>query len=123
MNKFLLRLLINAVALYAAVSLVDGIQAVPEANWVSYLGLGLIFGLLNALVRPLLKFLTCPLIVLTLGLFTLVINTVLFWLTGVIGLNFGIGFTVDGFWPAFLGGLIVSIVSIVLTTVLKDDRR
>jgi putative membrane protein len=123
MNKFLLRLLINAVALYAAVSLVDGIQAVPDTNWVSYLGLGLIFGLLNALVRPVLKFLTCPLIVLTLGLFTLVINTVLFWLTGVIGLNFGIGFTVDGFWPAFLGGLIVSIVSIVLTTVLKDDRR
>jgi putative membrane protein len=123
MNKFLLRLLINAVALYAAVSLVDGIQAVPDVNWVSYLGLGLIFGLLNALVRPLLKFLTCPLIILTLGLFTLVINTVLFWLTGVIGQNFGIGFTVAGFWPAFLGGLIVSIVSVVLTTVLKDDRR
>jgi putative membrane protein len=123
MNKFLLRLLINAVALYAAVSLVDGIQAVPDVNWVSYLGLGLIFGLLNALVRPLLKFLTCPLIILTLGLFTLIINTVLFWLTGVIGQNFGIGFTVDGFWPAFLGGLIVSIVSVVLTTVLKDDRR
>jgi putative membrane protein len=123
MNKFVLRLLINAVGLYAAVSLVDGIQAVPDANWVSYLGLGLIFGLLNALVRPLLKFLTCPLIVLTLGLFTLVINTVLFWLTGLIGLNFGIGFTVDGFWPAFLGGLIVSIVSVVLTTVLRDDKR
>lgn len=123
MNKFVIRLLINAVALYAAVSLINGIQAVPDANWVSYLGLGLIFGLLNALVRPLLKFLTCPLIVLTLGLFTLVINTVLFWLTGVIGQNFGIGFTVDGFWAAFLGGLIVSIVSIVLTTVLKDDRR
>jgi putative membrane protein len=123
MNKFLLRLLINAVALYAAVSLVDGIQAVPDVNWVSYLGLGLIFGLLNALVRPLLKFLTCPLIILTLGLFTLIINTVLFWLTGVIGQNFGIGFTVAGFWPAFLGGLIVSIVSVVLTTVLKDDRR
>lgn len=123
MNKFLLRLLINAVALYAAVSLVDGIQAMPGTNWVSYLGLGLIFGLLNALVRPLLKFLTCPLIILTLGLFTLVINTILFWLTGTIGQNFGIGFEVAGFWPAFLGGLIVSIVSVVLTTVLKDDRR
>jgi putative membrane protein len=111
------------VALYAAVSLVNGIQAVQDANWVSYLGLGLIFGLLNALVRPVLKFLTCPLIVLTLGLFTLVINTLLFWLTGVIGLNFGIGFTVDGFWPAFLGGLIVSIVSVILTAVLRDDKR
>ncbi len=123
MNKFLLRLLINAVALYAAVSLVDGIQAVSDTNWVSYLGLGLIFGLLNALVRPLLKFLTCPLIILTLGLFTLVINTLLFWLTGTIGQKFGIGFEVADFWSAFLGGLIVSIVSVVLTTFLKDDRR
>jgi putative membrane protein len=123
MNKFLIRLLINAVALYAAVSFVDGIQAVPGTNWVSYLGLAFIFGLLNALVRPILKFLTCPLIILTLGLFTLVINTVLFWLTGLIGLNFGAGFTVDGFWPAFLGGLIVSIVSVILTTFFKDDKR
>ncbi|MCG2785214.1 MAG: phage holin family protein [Anaerolineae bacterium] len=123
MNKFLIRLLINAVALYAAVSFVDGIQAVPGTNWVSYLGLAFIFGLLNALVRPILKFLTCPLIILTLGLFTLVINTALFWLTGLIGLNFGAGFTVDGFWPAFLGGLIVSIVSVILTTFFKDDKR
>ena len=123
MNKFLIRLLINAVALYAAVSFVDGIQAVPGTNWVSYLGLAFIFGLLNALVRPILKFLTCPLIILTLGLFTLVINTALFWLTGLIGLNFGAGFTVDGFWPAFLGGLIVSIVSVILTTFSKDDKR
>ncbi|HAE59034.1 MAG TPA: hypothetical protein DCG54_05865 [Anaerolineae bacterium] len=123
MNKFLIRLLINAVALYAAVSFVDGIQAVPGTNWVSYLGLAFIFGLLNALVRPILKFLTCPLIILTLGLFTLVINTALFWLTGLIGLNFGAGFTVNGFWPAFLGGLIVSIVSVILTTFFKDDKR
>ena len=123
MNKFLIRLLINAVALYAAVTFVPGIQPLPGTGWVSYLGLALIFGLLNALVRPLLKFLTCPLIILTLGLFTLVINTVLFWLTGLIGLNFGIGFTVDGFWPAFWGGLIVSIISVILTAFFKDDKR
>jgi putative membrane protein len=123
MNKFILRLLINAVGLYAAVSLVGGIQPVPGTTWVSYLGLGLIFGLLNALVRPILKFLTCPLIILTLGLFTLVINTALFWLTGELGQNFGIGFTVDGFWPAFWGGLIVSIVSVVLTAVFRDEKK
>jgi len=123
MNKFLIRLLINAVALYAAVAVVPGILPVQGTSWISYLGLALIFGLLNALVRPLLKFLTCPLIILTLGLFTLVINTLLFWLTGLIGLNFGIGFTVDGFWPAFWGGLIVSIVSVVLTAFFKDDKR
>lgn len=123
MNKFFIRLLINAVALYAAVALIPEINPLPGTTWVSYLGLALIFGFLNALVRPLLKFLTCPLIILTLGLFTLVINTLLFWLTGRIGLNFGVGFTVDGFWPAFLGGLIVSIVSVILTAIFKDDKR
>lgn len=122
MNRFILRWLINAVALYAAVALVPGIVA-QSTNWLSFLWLALIFGLLNALLRPLLKLLTCPLIFLTLGLFTLVINTFLFWLSGVIGTNFGVGFTVAGFWPAFLGGLVVSIVSVVLTMIFKDDKK
>lgn len=122
MNHFILRWLINAVALYAAVALVDGIVA-QSTNWLSFIWLALIFGLLNALLRPLLKLLTCPLIFLTLGLFTLVINTFLFWLAGVVGTNFGVGFTVAGFWPAFLGGLIVSVVSVVLTLIFKDDKK
>ncbi len=122
MNRFILRWLINAVALYAAVALVDGIVA-QSTNWLSFIWLALIFGLLNALLRPLLKLLTCPLIFLTLGLFTLVINTFLFWLAGVVGTNFGVGFTVAGFWPAFLGGLIVSVVSVVLTLIFKDDKK
>lgn len=122
MNRFILRWLINAVALYAAVALVPGIVA-QSTNWLSFIWLALIFGLLNALLRPLLKLLTCPLIFLTLGLFTLVINTFLFWLAGVVGTNFGVGFTVDGFWPAFLGGLIVSVVSVALTMVFKDDKK
>lgn len=122
MNRFILRWLINAVALYAAVALVPGIVA-QSTNWLSFIWLALIFGLLNALLRPLLKLLTCPLILLTLGVFTLVINTFLFWLAGVVGTNFGVGFTVAGFWPAFLGGLIVSIVSVVLTMIFKDDKK
>lgn len=122
MNRFILRWLINAVALYAAVALVPGIVA-QSTNWLSFIWLALIFGLLNALLRPLLKLLTCPLIFLTLGLFTLVINTFLFWLAGVVGTNFGVGFTVDGFWPAFLGGLIVSVVSVALTMIFKDDKK
>ncbi|PWH16305.1 MAG: hypothetical protein DDG60_04255 [Anaerolineae bacterium] len=122
MNRFLVRWLINAVALYAAVALVPGIQA-QSTNWLSFLWLALIFGLLNALLRPLLKLLTCPLILLTLGLFTLVINTFLFWLAGLVGTNFGVGFTVAGFWPAFWGGLIVSVVSVLLTMFLKDEKR
>ena len=81
----------------------------------------MIFGFVNALFRPLLKFLTCPLIILTLGLFVLLINTLLFWLSGLIGQYFGMGFTVDGFWPAFLGSLVVSLVSMVLTLAVRDE--
>jgi len=122
MQGLLLRWGINAVAVYAAVSLVPGIHA-QGTDWISVILLGLILGLLNALVRPILKLLTCPLIFLTLGLFTLVINTLIFWLAGVIGNAFGVGFTADGFWPVFLGGLIVTAVSVLLTLVLKDELR
>ena len=123
MNRFLIRLVINAIALWAAVSLVPGIEPLPGTNWVSYLILALIFGTLNALLRPLLQLLTCPLIILTLGLFTLLINTFLFWLTGMIGQTLRIGFTLDGFWSAFLGALIVSITSVVLATIIGDEKK
>jgi len=123
MTKFILRLLINAIALYLAVLIVPGIGL--GTNMVSLLWLALIFGIINALFRPLLKFLTCPLIILTLGLFTLVINTFLFWLTSVIGQSFGIALTISDpvWWNAFLGGLIVSIVSVIMTLILKDELK
>jgi putative membrane protein len=91
----------------------------------SLIWLALIFGLINALVRPLLKFLTCLLIALTLGLFTLVINTFLFWLTSVVGQSFGIGLDISDpvWWNAFLGGLVVSIVSVIMTMILKDELK
>jgi putative membrane protein len=120
MTKFILRWAINAVALYAAIYLVNGIHPQNESP-LALFGLALIFGLLNAILRPVLKFLTCPLILLTLGLFTLLVNTFLFWLAGEIGTLFSVGFTVDGFWPAFLGALIVSIISLVLTLLLRDE--
>jgi len=120
MTKLLLRLVINMLALYAAMALVPGIEAQSE-NWLSFIWLALIFGLINALLRPLLMLLTCPLIILTLGLGTLLINTLLFYLAGVIGQAFNVGFTVDGFWPAFLGALVVSIVSMVLSLLLRDE--
>lgn len=125
MTRFVLRWLINAVALYAAVALLNGhgITVIDGTNWLSFIWLALIFGLLNAFLRPLLNILTCLFNILTLGLFTLIINTFLFWLTGIIGANFHIGFLVDGFWPAFLGGLIVSIISMVLTMLLKDEMK
>ena len=123
MTKFILRLLINAIALYLAVLIVPGIDL--GSNMVSLLWLALIFGIINALFRPLLKLLTCPLIILTLGLFTLVINTFLFWLTSVIGQSFSIALTISDpvWWNAFLGGLIVSIVSVIMTLILKDELR
>lgn len=121
MNKFILHWVINAIALFAAVSLVSGINL--QGAWTSIIWLALIFGLINAFLRPLLKLLTCPLIFLTLGLFTLLINTFLFWLTGQVGQAFGIGFTVEGFWPAFLGGLMVTVVSVIMSLILKDELK
>ena len=122
MTRFILRWAINAVGLYVAIAIIPGI--VPQsANWLSILWLALIFGVINALLSPLLKFLTCPLIFLTLGLFTLLINTALFWLSGRVGELFGVGFTVDGFLSAFLGSLVVSAVSIVLSLIFKDELK
>lgn len=121
MTRFILRWAINTAAIYLAIRFVPGISL--QSGWVSVIWLALIFGLVNALLRPLLKLLTCPLILLTLGLFTLLINTFLFWLTGQIGHFFGIGITMNGFWPAFLGGLVVTVVSVVLTFILKDELR
>ncbi|MCC6298275.1 MAG: phage holin family protein [Anaerolineales bacterium] len=123
MTKFILRWAINAVALYLAVLILPGIDLASAPT--SILWLALIFGLVNALVRPLISILTCPLIILTLGLFTLVINTFMFWLTSVIGQSFGIALTIADpvWWNAFLGGLIVSVVSVVLTLILKDELK
>ncbi len=121
MTKFLIRWAINALALYVAVLVVPGIDYF--GGWTGFLWLALIFGLLNALLRPLLKFLTCPLILLTLGLFTILINTFMLILTSNIGQSFGIGFTVDGFWQAVLGSLVISFVSIVMSLILHDELK
>lgn len=124
MKKLIIKWIINAVALYAAVTLLNGNGIHPQSNgWVAILLLGLIFGIINAILRPILMTLGCPLIILTLGLGTLLINTLLFFLTGYIGTQFGIGFTVDGFWPAFLGALIVSVVSFILSLFFKGDKK
>jgi putative membrane protein len=123
MTKFILRWVINAIGLYLAVLLLPGIDL--RSNLVSILWLALIFGVVNALFGPLLKVLTCPLILLTLGLFTIVINTFLFWLTSVIGQSLGFGLIISDpvWWNAFLGGLVVSVVSILMTLILKDELR
>jgi putative membrane protein len=122
MGKFVLRWLVNAVALYVAARIVPGIEL--GDNVVVVLGVALVFGLVNALIRPLLKLLTCPLIILTLGLFTLVVNAVMLLLTSALSRAVGLAFVVDGFWPAFWGALIISLVSLAVTFLLREqDRR
>lgn len=125
MQRFVVRWLINVVAIWVAFWLVPGIDPVSRADsvWVTISVVALIFGLLNATIAPILKFLTCPLIILTLGLGTLVINALMFWLTGVVGQQFGYGFTVEGPLTAFIGALVVSLVSIPLSIFFHDALR
>jgi putative membrane protein len=121
--KFLIRWAITALALFVAAWLVPGIT-VDGSGWVLYAVMAVILALVNAIVRPVLKFLTCPLIVLTLGLFTLVINALTLWLASSIAVRwFDVGFVVTGFWPAFWGALIVSVVSVVLSVFVKDEKE
>jgi len=124
MQRFILRWAINAVALYIAIGTgwIKGIET-QDTGVIAILGLALVFTVINALLRPLLKFVSCPIILLTLGLFTLVINAALFWLTGWLGQLFNIGFTVSSWIPALLGGLVVGLVSMVLTLILKDEFK
>ncbi len=124
MKKLLIRLAINAVALYAAVALLDGRGITPQSeNWLSFVWLALIFGLVNAIIKPILVVMSCPLLILTLGLGTLVINTLMFMMAGWIGTQFQIGFIVESFWAGLLGAIIVSIVSFVLTGLFKDELK
>ena len=121
MTKFILRWLINAIALYLAIRFVPGIGF--DGGWLGLLRLALIFGLVNAFLRPLLQLLTCPLILLTLGLFTLIINMVMLKVTEWIANAFGLGMSIDGWGPLFLGSLVISIVSMVLSLILRDEVR
>ena len=100
-----------------------GIEVQNQA-WVVFAVMAVILGLVNAIVRPVLKLLTCPLIVVTLGLFTLVINGLTLWLSAALANRlFGVGFYVRGFWPALLGSIIVSIVSVILNMLVKDEDK
>src|SRR4051794_9534968 len=111
----ILRILVNAAALWLASVIVPGIHA---GGLGSILATALVFGIVNALIRPVMKMVSCPIILLTLGLFTLVINALMLMLTGWVGRQLGIDFTVAGFVPAFLGALLISVVSTVLSWVL-----
>jgi putative membrane protein len=118
--KLLVRWVVTGLALFVAAWLVPGIE-VEGTAWVAFALMAIILGLVNAIVRPVLKLLSCPLIIVTLGLFVLIINAATLWLSAWIANRLGIGFYVDGFWAALLGALIVSTVSIILSAFVKDE--
>lgn len=116
--RFLMRLLINAAALWVAVKIVPGITY--RGEWVPFLGVALVFGLVNAFIRPIVKLLTLPILFLTLGLFALVVNGMMLMLTSWLSNQLALNFQVRGCWTAILGALVVSIVSALLSTFLAD---
>jgi putative membrane protein len=119
--KLLIRWVITSLALFVAAWLVPGIE-VTNSGWAIYAAMAVILGFVNAVVRPILKLLTCPLIILTLGIFVLVINGATLFLSSAIAVNwFNLGFYVRDIWSGILGALIVSIVSVILSTLLKDE--
>jgi putative membrane protein len=116
MRSLLLHWLLNAAALWFAAWLLPGLDF--QGTIVQLLLVAAVFGVVNSLLRPILTVLTCPLIVITLGLFTLVINALMLLLTGWLSVRWNLCFTVSGFWAAFLGGLVVGLVSMILSLLL-----
>ena len=122
--NFLLRVLVSALALGAAAWLFDGIEVVGKDTTeqaLTLVAVAVIFGLVNAIVAPVVKLLSLPFIILTLGLLLVGINALMLWLTSEIAQGLDLGFRVDGFWTAILGASVISVVSAVLGAVLDDD--
>jgi putative membrane protein len=116
-----MRIVVTAIALWAATRLVSGITY--HGTWLGLAGVALVFGVLNAFVRPILTFLAFPLLIVTLGLFMLVLNAVMLMLTSAMSSKLGIDFHVAGFWAAFWGAIVVGIVSFLISIVLPDNER
>jgi putative membrane protein len=119
--RFFVRLIVNAAALWVAVQLVPGVTF--AGGWLPFFGVACVFGVVNAFIRPVTKILTLPLIILTLGIFALVVNGLMLWLTSSLSAALGLGFHVSGFGAAFWGALVVSIVSTILSMAVVDSSR
>lgn len=120
MRSLVIRWLINTLAIYIAIRLVPGVHYVGGP--VGLIIVALLFGLVNATLRPLLTFLTCPLVLITLGFFLFVINGLMLMFTAWLSSQFDIGFTVDGFGSAFFAGLLISIVSFILSLAVGEKE-
>jgi putative membrane protein len=121
MKSFIIRILVNAVALAVTIMLVPGIYF--NGGIGSLLVLALIFGVVNAVIKPLFSFLTCGFYIITLGLFTFIANAVMLYFTSSIATFFGIDFTLENFWAAIIGALVISIISFILSMVFGGKEK
>lgn len=113
MTYLILKIMINALSIAIAVKVIDGITF--SGKWWKMIIIGAVFGIVNSLIRPVVKFFTFPFIILTLGLFTFIINALMLLITEALSGPLNLGLQIHGFWPAFWGALIVSVVSTLLS--------
>lgn len=118
MRYLLLRLVLNCVSIYAAARLVDGVALAEPWAWWQLILVGVVFGLLNAFAKPIVTFLALPALILTLGLFYLVINALILWMTPLLAPVL----VVQGFWAALKGGIVISVVNWVMSWLLGLRR-
>ena len=116
--KFIIKVLINAFALWVAALIIPGLTI--SENILHVIIVALVFGLINSIVKPIVKFFSIPFLIVTLGLFTLIINTAMLWFTvkllpGYIELS--------GFWSAFWGALVISVISVILHAIIDSDEK
>jgi putative membrane protein len=124
--RLIIRIAATAVAVWVATLLVDGIDLTGDStlgNTLTVVAVGVIFGLINAFLKPLIKTLGFLLYIITLGLIALVVNALLLMLTGWIADQLSLPFEVDGFWPAFWGAIVVGVVSWLITLLVPDRER
>ncbi len=117
----IIRLLINAAALYATTRFVDGVSFTGSLQ--ALLGVALVFGVVNTLIKPVIQFFSLPVIFLTLGLFAIAINAFMLMLTSSLSRSLGLGFSVRGFGAAFVGSIVVSLVSACLGVFVSDHKK
>lgn len=118
---WLARWIITAIALVIAAWIVPGIHVTDDPGWVAVVVTAAVLGLVNAVLRPVLTLLSCGCIILTLGVFTLFINGFTLWLSAWVAENWlEVGFFIDGYWPAFFGAIVVSVVSFILSVALTE---
>jgi len=126
MKKFVIKILVNAVGLYVASLVVKSGIAFQghgfQLVWTVLL-VALIFGLVNTFIRPIVKLFSFGILLVTVGLFTFVINALMLWLTSRISEHFAVQFHVSGFWNALLGSLIITAISMILHAVLPDEAK